>query len=206
MTAVQEARIGWLGGPVAEWSPQQRAHWASEQALQWSGLPVVNIRATMFVENPILSWFPLRQLLSAGELHLPFGPQKIAPIAAYDVAEVCAKILIDPSAHTSISYALTGAVLKDMHGLAKDYAAALGRKISYVPQDLDAWIEAYINPALASRNPHIADHLKTITRLVAGGRYDVVNDELEKLLGRAPKTVRWALEQNPRIRQPLEVG
>lgn len=206
MTAAQEARIAWLGGFVAEWSAQQRAHWASEQALHWSGLPVVNVRATMFVENPILSWFPLKQLLSAGELHLPFGMQKIAPIAAYDVAEICAKILIDPPSQMSTSYALTGPVLKDMHGFAEDYGAALGRKISYVPQDLDAWIDKYINSALASRNPHIADHLKTITRLVAGGRYDVVNEELEKLLGRAPKTVRWALEQNPRIRQALEIA
>jgi NAD(P)H dehydrogenase (quinone) len=204
MTAVQEARIAWLGGAVAEWSPQQRAHWALEQALQWSGLPVVNIRATMFAENPILSWFPLKQLLGAGELLLPFGTQKIAPIAAYDVAEICAKILIDPPSHISMSYALTGPVLKDMHGFAEDYGAALGRKISYVPQDLDAWIDTYINSTLASRNAPIADHLKTITRLVAGGRYDVVNDELKKLLGRAPKTVRWALEQNPRIRKALE--
>jgi NAD(P)H dehydrogenase (quinone) len=206
MTAAQEARLAWLGGSVSEWSPQQRAHWASEQALQWSGLPVVNIRATMFAENPILSWFPLRQLLSAGELHLPFGTQKIAPIAAYDVAEICAKILIDPSAHISMSYALTGSVLKDMDGFAEDYSAALGRKIVYVPQEMDAWIETYINGALASRNPHIADHLKTITRLVAGGRYDVVNDELERLLGRAPKTVQWALERNPRIRKSVEAA
>jgi len=206
MTAAQEARLAWLGGSVSEWSPQQRAHWASEHALQWSGLPVVNIRATMFAENPILSWFPLRQLLSAGELHLPFGTQKIAPIAAYDVAEICAKILIDPSAHISMSYALTGPVLKDMDRFAEDYSAALGRKIVYVPQELDAWIETYINGALASRNPHIADHLKTITRLVAGGRYDVVNDELERLLGRAPKTVQWALERNPRIRKSVEAA
>jgi NAD(P)H dehydrogenase (quinone) len=206
MTAAQEARLAWLGGSVSEWSPQQRAHWASEQALQWSGLPVVNIRATMFAENPILSWFPLRQLLSAGELHLPFGAQKIAPIAAYDVAEICAKILIDPTAHISMSYALTGPVLKDMHGFTDDYGAALARKISYVPQELDAWIETYINSALASRNPHIADHLKTIARLVAGGRYDVVNDELERLLGRAPKTVQWALERDPRIRKAMEAA
>jgi NAD(P)H dehydrogenase (quinone) len=206
MTAAQEARLAWLGGSVSEWSPQQRAHWASEQALQWSGLPVVNIRATMFAENPILSWFPLRQLPSAGELHLPFGAQKIAPIAAYDVAEICAKILIDPSAHMSMSYALTGPVLKDIDGFAEDYSAALGRKIVYVPQELDAWIETYINGALASRNPHIADHLKTITRLVAGGRYDVVNDELERLLERAPKTVQWALERNPRIRKSVEAA
>jgi NAD(P)H dehydrogenase (quinone) len=103
MTAAREARLAWLGGSVSEWSPQQRAHWSSEQALLWSGLPVVNIRATMFAENPILCWFPLRQLLSAGELHLPFGSQKIAPIVAHDVAEICAKILIDPAdAHSDV--------------------------------------------------------------------------------------------------------
>jgi uncharacterized protein YbjT (DUF2867 family) len=160
----------------------------------------------MFVENPILAWFPLKQLLGASELHLPFGTQKIAPIAAYDVAEICTKILIDPSAHISASYALTGPELKDMHGFAEDYGAALGRRISYVPQDVDLWVETYINTALASRSPHIAEHLGTITRLVAGGRYDVVNDELEALLGRTPKGVRWALERSPRIREALAKG
>ena len=32
-------------------SPQQRQHWLSEQALAWSGLPVVTIRPTMFLEG-----------------------------------------------------------------------------------------------------------------------------------------------------------
>jgi uncharacterized protein YbjT (DUF2867 family) len=160
----------------------------------------------MFVENPILCWFPLKQLLGASELHLPFGTQKISPIAAYDVAEVCTRILVDPSPHISKSYELTGPELKDMHGFAEDYGAVLGRQTSYVPQELDAWIDTYITRAIAPRSPHIADHLGTITRLVAGGRYDVVNDELEKLLGRAPQNVRWALERNPRVRKALEVA
>jgi uncharacterized protein YbjT (DUF2867 family) len=51
MTAPRDPRIAWLGGLVAEWSPQQRAHWVSEEALKWSGLPVVNIRATMFADS-----------------------------------------------------------------------------------------------------------------------------------------------------------
>jgi NAD(P)H dehydrogenase (quinone) len=86
------------------------------------------------------------------------------------------------------------------------YGAPLGRRISYVPQDLDAWIETYINSAIASRSPHVADHQGTITRLVAGGRYDVVNNELESLLGRAPKAVLWALERNPRVRKTLKAA
>src|SRR6185503_16237389 len=32
-------------------SPQQRQHWLSEQVLAWSGLPVVTIRPTVFLEG-----------------------------------------------------------------------------------------------------------------------------------------------------------
>src|SRR5271167_84775 len=32
-------------------SPQQRQHWLSEQALAWSGLPVVTIRPTVFLDG-----------------------------------------------------------------------------------------------------------------------------------------------------------
>lgn len=200
MTAPREARREWLGGLVTDWSPQQRAHWSSEQALNWSGLPVVHIRATMFIENPILAWFPLKQLMGAGELHLPFGNKKIAPIAAYDVAEVCAKILADPRGHVSKTYELTGPVAKDMRGFAEDYAATLGKPVSYVSQDLEAWIDAYINGALAARIPHTAEHLGIITRLAASGRYESVTGELEQLLGHTPKDFRWALERSPRVR------
>lgn len=52
MTAPEEERRAWLGGLIADWSPQQRAHWVAEQVLDWSGLPTVNIRGAMFVENP----------------------------------------------------------------------------------------------------------------------------------------------------------
>src|ERR1700754_437049 len=53
-------------------SPQQRQHWLSEQALAWSGLPVVTIRPTVFLEGFFL------RLVSAtvrdqGRIELPFG-------------------------------------------------------------------------------------------------------------------------------------
>jgi uncharacterized protein YbjT (DUF2867 family) len=199
MTAPREQRRSWLGGLVTDWSPQQRAHWICEQVLHWSGIPTVNVRATIFVENPILTWLALGPL-SQGELRLPFGLQRLAPIAGYDVAELCVSILVDPAPHIAKSYELTGPELKDMHGFAEDYAAALGRQVSYIPEEVDAWNEHYVDSALAE-HPHVAEHLKTLTRLVAGGRYDVVTDHLEILLGRRPKTVRWALENHPRIRQ-----
>ncbi|MDX3568128.1 hypothetical protein [Streptomyces sp. ID05-47C] len=46
----------------------------------------------------------------------------------------------------------------------------------------------------------MAAHLRIQTRLIAGGRYDVLSDQLETLLGRPPRTVRWALQNNTRPR------
>jgi NAD(P)H dehydrogenase (quinone) len=75
----------------------------------------------------------------------------------------------------------------------------------YKPQDLEARKTAYIDAALAAGKPHNAEHLETLTRLVASGRYyDVVTDDLDVLLGRPPKTVRWALEHYPHVHQLLQ--
>jgi uncharacterized protein YbjT (DUF2867 family) len=209
MATPDEERRSWLGGLVTDWSPQQRAHWVSERVLDWSGLPTVNVRATVFAETAILTWMLPLAPLRNGELRLPFGNQRLAPIAVHDVAEVCVKILVDPAPHISKSYALTGPELKDMYGFAEDYAAALGRQVVYIPEDVEAWNEAFIDetslqeslggdPAAAR---HVAAHVRTQTRLIAGGRYDVVTDQLETLLGHPPRTMRWALQNNARLRE-----
>ncbi|MFE4058966.1 NmrA family NAD(P)-binding protein [Streptomyces sp. NPDC059096] len=199
MTAPEEERRVWLGGLVSQWSPQQRAHWIAEQMLEWSGVPTVNVRAAMFVENPILTWLALGSL-SNGELRLPFGDHRLAPIAGYDVAELCVKILVDPAPHIAKSYDLTGPELKDMHGFAEDFEAVLGRQVVYVPVNVETWNETYVDSAMAAI-PHTAEHLKALTRLMGGGGYRGVTDQLETLLGRPPKTVRWALENHPRIQE-----
>jgi NAD(P)H dehydrogenase (quinone) len=203
MTAPEEERRAWFGGRALQWSPQHRAHWTAEQALNWSGLPVVHIRAGIFVENPILSWFPIADLIATGELRLPFGDKTLAPIAGYDVAELCANVLRDPTVHVGKAYTLTGPELKGMADFASDYAAALQHPVVYVPQDLESWNTNYIDGAFATSDPHIGEHLKTLTRLVACGRYydDLPTDDLADLLGRPPKTLRWALEHYPLIHQ-----
>jgi NAD(P)H dehydrogenase (quinone) len=198
MTVARDVRTVWLGGGVSQWSPQQRAHWAGEQVLDWSGLPVTHLRAGIFVENPILSWFPIPDLVATGELRVPFGAATLAPVTSYDVAEVAANILASPEAHVGKAYTLVGPELKTMAEFSHDYSAAFDRPVTYVPDDLETWNAHYIDAALLATKPHNAEHLKTLTRLVASGRYyDVATDDLAQLLGRPPKTLRWALEHYP---------
>jgi len=40
-------------------SPQHKQHWLAEQALNWSGLPVVHIRPTVFLNHPFFSEWAL---------------------------------------------------------------------------------------------------------------------------------------------------
>src|SRR6184192_4166752 len=55
-------------------SRQQRQHWLSEQALAWSGLPVVTIRPTMFLESFLQLAAP--SIRNRDRIELPFGRGK----------------------------------------------------------------------------------------------------------------------------------
>src|SRR5262249_21047087 len=98
-------------------SPQQRQHWLSEQALGWSGLPVVTIRPTVFLEGFFLR-FAGPTVRDRGRIELPFGRGKTSPVAAADVARVVAAVLADPGPHLGRIYELTGPRSQGLHGVA----------------------------------------------------------------------------------------
>ena len=98
-------------------SHQQRQHWLTEQVLSWSGLPVITIRPTMFLESllPLTS----ASVRERGRIELPFGSGKTSPVAAADVARVIATVLADPGPHLGRIYELTGPRPQDMPGVAE---------------------------------------------------------------------------------------
>src|SRR5215475_8372705 len=110
-------------------SHQQRQHWLSEQAFAWSGVPVVTIRPTMFLD----SFFQLagRSIRDRDRIEVPFGRGKTAPVAADDVAQVVAAVLADPVPHLGRIYELTGPRSQDLDGIAREFSDALKRQVTY---------------------------------------------------------------------------
>ncbi|HLN97954.1 MAG TPA: NAD(P)H-binding protein, partial [Pyrinomonadaceae bacterium] len=53
-------------------SQQQKLHWLAEQALNWSGLPVVHVRPTVFLEGLFLI-FTADSVRESNQIRLPFG-------------------------------------------------------------------------------------------------------------------------------------
>jgi NAD(P)H dehydrogenase (quinone) len=167
-------------------SRQQRQHWLSEQALAWSGLPVVTIRPTVFLEGFFL---PLTgpSVRDRGRIELPFGQGKTSPVAAADVAQVVAAVLADPGPHLGRIYELTGPRSQDMHGVAREYSDALNREVAYVDIPPENWQRELERAGLPE---HLTRHLVTMAELNRAGRYDRMTDGVERVTGRPGMSVR----------------
>ncbi|MFJ2395267.1 NAD(P)H-binding protein [Streptomyces sp. NPDC087843] len=162
-------------------SNQQRLHWLGEQVLNWSGLPVVHIRPTSFLDNPLFTTLAARSIRENGTIALPFGTGRTSPVAVDDVARVVATVLRDPAPHIGHVYELTGPRSVDMTEIAEEFSRALGRPVSYVDVPLDQWRAEVL--AKAGLPPHTEQHIATMARLHHENRYDRTSDDVERLTG-----------------------
>ncbi|MFB7337054.1 NAD(P)H-binding protein [Streptomyces adustus] len=161
-------------------SRHQRLHLLTEHILSWSGLPVVEVRPTIFMENPLFA-FAIAPSADGYNLQLPFGTGRTSPVSTEDVADVVAAILTDPAQHVGQVYELTGPVSRDLNGVAEEFAKAVGRPVTYVDIPFDGWVE-FLNAV--NLPDHLLDHVKTMARLHRENRYDRVSGDVQKVLGR----------------------
>jgi len=173
-------------------SPQHKLHWLAEQALNWSGLPVVHVRPTVFLEGFFLT-LTQDSVRESNQIRLPFGEGKTAPVAAKDVARAVTALLLDPQPHIGKIYHLTGPQSENMRFLAQEYSKALGRTISYQDIPLEPWRDEL----LKRRWPvHVVNHLATMADLHRAGRFDRMSDDVRLLTGQRPLSLQEFVRRN----------
>jgi uncharacterized protein YbjT (DUF2867 family) len=187
LVSISQMTVSQMTATSTTESHQQRLHWLSEQVLNWSGLPVVHIRPTAFLDNPLFTTLAAKSVTEKGTIELPFGTGRTSPIAAVDVARVVATVLADPRPHLGRIYELTGPRTLDMTGVAEEYSRALGRPVSYVDDLLDAWTEQVVTNAGLS--PHTEEHIATMARLHHENRYDRATHDVERVTGEPAQTI-----------------
>ncbi|MEV6591839.1 NmrA family NAD(P)-binding protein [Streptomyces acidicola] len=177
-------------------SVQQRQQWLVEQVLSWSGLPTVQIRPTVFMENPLFR-VGLSSIAKSGSIRLPFGRARTSPVAAGDVAAVVEEILADPASHIGRIYELTGRRSEDIAAMASEVSEALGRPVSYTDVPLREWIDDDLRPL--GLPDHVFQHISTMARLHSENRYDRKAEGVEQVIGRPPTGVADYVRQNPSV-------
>lgn len=197
LVGISQMTVSQMTAVSIEESRQQRLHWLSEQVLDWSTLPVVHVRPTIFLNNPLFTTLAARSIADEGTLRLPFGSGRTSPIAAVDVARVVATILEDPRQHIGQVYELTGPRSQDMTGVAEEYSRALDTPVSYVDVPLDPWAEQVA--ANAGLTPHVYQHILTMARLHRQNRYDRSTDTVERITGTPAQTIEDFVAQRPEL-------
>jgi len=176
-------------------SKQHRLHWLAEHVLNWSGLPVIHVRPTTFLDNPLFTLLAKQSVRERGVLPLPFGPGRTSPISADDVARVVAALLVDPGGRIGQVCELTGPEVLDMNGLAEQYSRALNRPIAAEDVPLDEWERVVLAPL--GLPDHVKQHIATMARLHREGRYDRRTDDVEQITGRPAQSVQQYVAANP---------
>lgn len=177
-------------------SPQHQQQWLGEQVLGWSGIPVVHVRPTVFLQHPFFTMFAAASIARSDAIRLPFGTGHTSPVDAQDVADAIAEILATPAPHAGKIYELTGPRSQDMTAIAAEYSDALGRTISYANVPLAAWLDelrAYNLPE------HVHHHFAVMARLHAENRYDRLTHDIDALLGRPATSVRAYVAKHPEL-------
>ncbi len=173
-------------------SPQHKLHWLAEQALNWSGLPVVHVRPTVLLEGFFLIVTP-EPVRKSDQIRLPFGDGKTSPVAVEDVSRVIAALLANPQPHIGKTYHLTGPQSENMQFYAQEYSKALGRTITYQDITVESWRDGLLKVGLPV---HLVNHLATMADLHRAGRFDRMSDDVLTLTGQRPLSVQEVVRVN----------
>src|SRR6266478_1337833 len=156
-------------------------HWIAERLLDRSGIAVTHLRPTFFAEW--LMYFS-ESIRENDTFPLPFGDVAYAPIAAEDQGRVIAAILNDPAEHAGKIYPLYGLKELTQYEVADILTQVLGRKITYVALEIEAFMEIWRRKTGSSA--YNFQHIAAVAQDCRDGLFSGTNDVVEKLTGQKP--------------------
>jgi NAD(P)H dehydrogenase (quinone) len=161
-----------------------RDSFIAEQVLNWSGVPVIHLRPTYFLEWLLYPW----QLpyLQQGVLRIPAGRGRHSPIAADDQGRAIAALLKSPERHIGATIPLSGPVEMDHEQMAAELTQALGRKITFQNPPIDEYCASLETMGVP---PYVVQHLRGAMADYQKGHMSGADNNVEELTGRRSMTV-----------------
>jgi uncharacterized protein YbjT (DUF2867 family) len=163
-------------------------HARGEAALRACGVKFTALRAAAFMSNA-LGWAP--SIRSSGRLRASTGDGRIAFIHPDDLADVAVQTLVTRD-HEHTSLVITGPESLSYRAMAETIGGAIGARVRFEAISDDQALELALG---WSESREYAEALVDIWRAIREGRLTTVTDEVERVLGRKPRSfAQWANE------------
>ncbi len=170
-------------------------HRKVEDHLRARGAGHTNLRPGFFAQN--LESAYRADIVEDDRIYVPAGrTQPVNWIDTRDIAEVAARILVDPAPHLGESYTLAGPGAVPWSDVTDALGAALGRPIRYEPASVFGYMRHLSRRGL----PRGAIVVQTILHfLLRFGQGATEDPTLERLLGRPGRTVGEYIEDHAAV-------
>ncbi|AYL94310.1 NmrA family NAD(P)-binding protein [Mucilaginibacter celer] len=165
-------------------------HWISERLFDYSGIPVTHLRPTLFAEW--LQYFSA-EIKHNNRLLTPFTEARYAMVAGEDTGRVISTVIAQPEGHLGQTYELYGPEELTQLEVSQILSEELGKTISYVPMDAGSFGEVL---KANQFTPYFIQHAEGITKDFNEGFSNGMNDNIEKITGRKPLSIRDYIRQN----------
>jgi len=171
-------------------SHSAQEHWLAEQVLDQSGVPVTHVQPTLFMEW--LVYFA-QEVKENNRYISPFGDAKYGTISSEDIGRVAAAILARPEGHAGQSYRIYGPAELSGYDMAQALSEVLGRDIAFAaiePEPFGEILKSFNQP------PYQVKHIIAIGHMFRSGEFVGMNDNVEKLTGRKPESIKEFINRN----------
>ena len=163
-------------------------HYKVEQRLIEMGLDYTFLRCSFFMQN--LSTTQRAEIRERSEISVPVGRARTSFLDVRDIGEVAALALVKDG-HARKIYDLTGAEALDYYEVADLFSEVLGRKIVYRNPTMLGYALRQLFGGAPLPYVLVTAWLYNNTR---EGMADVVTNEVQRLLGRPPVSMRQFIE------------
>jgi uncharacterized protein YbjT (DUF2867 family) len=164
-----------------------RAHAFVEQEIIDSGIAYTFLRPNYFMQNLLNLAAPIK----SGKLPFPLADQRMAIVDARDIGAVAATVLADPSGHAGAVYEITGPEALSLADVAARLSRVAGHDVQHITTPLEATRETM---KAAGAPDWLQQHFgEVITIFGSDPTVADVSDAVQRLTGRAPRTVEQFL-------------
>ena len=179
-----------------------RDHGPTEELMRASGMAWTALRDSQYADAVVHAMAP--NAIASGRWLSSSGDGRIAVVAREDCVR-CAVEVLTGDGHENRSYDITGPALLTYRQCAAMAADMSGRPIDYVATD-DAGMYAMfdalgiprepVDDQIVAGIPWNSDDMVTFEAAVREGFFEVISDDVERLTGRRPRSLRSLMQEH----------
>lgn len=179
-----------------------RDHGPTEQIMRDSGLAWTALRDSQYADAVVEAMAP--NAVASGTWLSSSGDGRIAVVARTDCV-ACAVEVLTGEGHADRIYNVTGPDLVTYREAAAMAAEVAGVPVDYVATDDDGMYAMFdalgiprhpVDDQIVAGIPWNSDDMVTFEAAVRGGYFDIISDDVERLTGRRPTSLRSMFEAN----------